>query len=120
MALAGKPVWEITEHDVDRDRRAGQARREPNGPARVCAGVPRVLRLLEARNVVEIEAVFGGPLRDPLDWFDKRAARLLGDGGAWCRRRRVDAFFSFLHERLESARSGRVCRGAHAPGLRPF
>jgi hypothetical protein len=43
LALAGKPVWEITEHDVDRVIAALVKRCEPDHAARVCAGVPRLL-----------------------------------------------------------------------------
>jgi integrase/recombinase XerD len=82
LALAAKPVWEITEHDVDRVIAAlvkrGVTQTTRRGYVQAFRGF---FGFLEARKAVEIEALFGCRLRDPLDRFNS-PARVLRDAGA--------------------------------------
>ncbi len=83
LALADKPAWEITEHDADRVIAAlvkrGVTQTTRRGYVQAFRGF---FGFLEARKAVEIEALFGCRLRDPLDRFNSAPARLLGDAGA--------------------------------------
>ena len=107
LALAAKPAWEITEHDVDRVIAAlvkrGVSQTTRRGYVQAFRGF---FGFLEARKAVEIEALFGCRLQDPLDRFNSarhvssETPGLLPPPTV----ERVDAFFEFLRERLESAR----------------
>ena len=107
LALAGKPAWEITAHDVDRVIAAlvkrGVTQTTRRGYVQAFRGF---FGFLEARKAVEIEALFGCRLRDPLDRFN--SARHVSSETPGLvpppTVERVDAFFGFLRERLESAR----------------
>jgi site-specific recombinase XerD len=107
LALAAKPAWEINEHDVDAVIAAlvkrGVSQTTRRGYVQAFRGF---FSFLEARKAVEIEAVFGLRLRDPLDRFN--SARHVSSETPGLvpppTVKRVDAFFEFLRERLESAR----------------
>jgi site-specific recombinase XerD len=108
LALAGKPVWEITEHDVDRVIavlvKRGVTQTTRRGYVQAFRGF---FGFLEARRAVEIEALFGCRLRDPLDRFN--SARHVSSETPGLvpppTVERVDAFFEFLRGRLETART---------------
>jgi integrase/recombinase XerD len=108
LALADRPAWEITEHDVDRVIAALVKRGVTQTTRR---GYVQAFRnffgFLEARKAVEIEALFGCRLRDPLDRFN--SARHVSSETPGLvpppTVERVDAFFDFLRDRLETART---------------
>jgi hypothetical protein len=107
LALAGKPAWEITEHDVDEVIAAlvkrGVSQTTRRGYVQAFRGF---FSFLQTRKAVEIETLFGCRLRDPLDRFNSarhvssETPGLLPPPTV----ERVEAFFEFLRERLESAR----------------
>ena len=108
LALAGKPAWEITEHDVDGVIAAlvkrGVTQTTRRGYVQAFRGF---FGFLQARKAVEIEALFGCRLRDPLDRFN--SARHVSSETPGLvpppTVERVDAFFDFLRGRLETART---------------
>ena len=107
LALADKPAWEITEDDVDRVIAAlvkrGVTQTTRRGYVQAFRGF---FAFLEARKAVEIEALFGCRLRDPLDRFNS-ARHVTSETPGLVPPptvERVDAFFDFLRERLETAR----------------
>jgi integrase/recombinase XerD len=108
LALADEPVWEITEHDVDRVIavlvKRGVTQTTRRGYVQAFRGF---FGFLEARKAVEIDALFGCRLRDPLDRFN--TARHVSSETPGLvpppTVERVDAFFGFLRERLEIART---------------
>ena len=107
LVLAGRPAWELTEHDVDRVVAELIAR---GVGATTRRGYLQAFRgffcFLEARRAVEIEALFGCRLVDPLDRFNH--ARHVSSDSPEQRPpptvERCEAFFAFLRERLQSAR----------------
>ena len=108
LALAAKPVWEIAQDDVDRVIAAlvkrGVTQTTRRGYVQAFRGF---FGFLVARKAVEIEALFGCRLRDPLDRFN--SARHVSSETPGLvpppTVERVDAFFEFLRERLETART---------------
>ncbi len=109
LAVADKPAWEITEHDVDGVIAAlvkrGVTQTTRRGYVQAFRGFFGFLR---ARKAVEIEALFGCRLRDPLDRFN--SARHVSSETPGLvpppTVERVDAFFDFLRERLQTAQVG--------------
>lgn len=101
-------MWEITEHDVDQVIAAlvkrGVAQTTRRGYVQAFRGF---FGFLVARKAVEIEALFGCRLRDPLDRFN--SARHVSSETPGLvpppTVERVDAFFEFLRGRLETART---------------
>jgi integrase/recombinase XerD len=107
LALAGRPAWEITADDVDRVIAALVARGVTQTTRRWYVQAFRgFFAFLQTRKAVEIEALFGCRLQDPLDRFN--SARHVSSERPGLvpppTVERVDAFFEFLRERLESAR----------------
>ena len=108
LALAGKPAWEITEDDVDRVIavlvKRGVTQTTRRGYIQAFRGF---FAFLQARKAVEIEALFGCRLRDPLDRFNSARHVSSETPGlvAPPTVERVDAFFEFLRGRLETART---------------
>jgi site-specific recombinase XerD len=117
LALAGRPAWELSEHDVDRvvaalvERGVGQTTRR--GYLQAFRGF---FSFLEARKAAEIEALFGHRLHDPLDRFNR--ARHVGLDSPEQRPpptvERCEEFFAFLRGRLEEARKWAVAARDYA------
>jgi site-specific recombinase XerD len=107
LALAGRPAWEITADDVDRVIavlvKRGVTLTTRRGYVQAFRGF---FSFLQARKAVEIETLFGCRLQDPLDRFN-RARHVSSETPGLVPPptvERVDAFFAFLRERLQSAR----------------
>ncbi len=114
LALAGEPAWEITEHDADRVIAAlvkrGVTQTTRRGYVQTFRGF---FGFLQARKAVEIEALFGCRLRDPLDRFNS-ARHVASETPGLVPPptvELVDAFFEFLRGRLETARTWASARG---------
>jgi len=117
LALAGKPAWEIADRDVDRvvaalvERGIGLTTRR--GYVQAFRGF---FSFLEARKAVDIEALFGQRLVDPLDRFNR--ARHVGSDSPDQRPpptvERCEEFFAFLRERLEEARKWKAAARDYA------
>jgi len=128
LALCGRPAWEVTREDVDRvvGDLAGQgmAATTRRGYVQAFKGFHA---FLVARKAVEIAALFGVALTDPLDEFN--AARHVGSDSPATRPppspERMEAFFDFLKGRIASSRkfapAGRdyaLVRALYHAGLR--
>ncbi len=107
LALCGRPAWEVTREDVDRvvgDLAArGMAATTRRGYVQAFKGFHA---FLVARKAVEIAALFGVALTDPLDEFN--AARHIGNDSPATRPppspERMETFFDFLKGRIASSR----------------
>lgn len=107
LAAAGCPAWEITREDVDRVVSGFAAQRLASSTRRGYVQSFKMFHaFLRARKSVEIEALFGVRLIDPLDEFN--ASRHVGDDGALgsapATPQRLEVFFDFLKDRVGSAR----------------
>ncbi len=107
LAAAGRPAWEITREDVDRVVSGFAAQRLASSTRRGYVQSFKMFHaFLRARKSVEIEALFGVRLVDPLDEFN--ASRHVGDDGALAvapaTPQRLEVFFDFLKDRVGSAR----------------
>lgn len=107
LALAAKPAWELTADDIDTvmatlaDRGAGaRTRRDYASTFR------QFFAYLQARHAAEIAERFGVRLANPLDRL--HAGRHVRDDSPEVRPpptpERMDAFFGFLRERLDTTR----------------
>jgi integrase/recombinase XerD len=107
LAACGCPAWEVTREDVDRVvagfAAQGLAASTRRGYVQAFKGFHA---FLVARKAVEIEAVFGVRLADPVDEFN--AARHVGADSPSVSPPpgpvRMESFFDFLKERIASAR----------------
>jgi site-specific recombinase XerD len=107
LAACGRPAWEISREDVDRVvaglAAQGLAASTRRGYVQAFKGFHA---FLVARKAVEIEAVFGVRLADPVDEFN--AARHVGADSPSASPppgpQRMEGFFDFLKERIASAR----------------
>jgi site-specific recombinase XerD len=108
LAACGKPVWEVTHHDVDRVvgelAAAGMAPNTRRGYLSVFKGF---YGFLLARKAPELQALFGVRLELPVDEFN--AARHVSDDTPALRpppaEQRMGAFFAFLKQRLATCRT---------------
>jgi len=107
LALADKPAWELTAHDVDQvvailvERGTGPVTRRE-----YVTTFRQFFVYLQARHAAEIERRFGVRLADPLDRF--HAGRHATNDSPATRPpptpARMDAFFAFVREGLPTAR----------------
>ena len=107
LALAGKPAWELTAHDVDRivttlvERGTGPVTRRD-----YVTTFRQFFAYVQARHATEIERRFAVRLTDPLDRF--HAGRHVTNDSPATRPpptpARMNAFFAFLRDRLPTAR----------------
>ncbi len=112
LEACGRPAWEVTRDDVDRVVAAlvdlGMAPSTRRGYVQAFKGFHDFLL---TRKATEIEALFGvAPVLDPIDRFNSSAhtadaspASLVPPDIA-----RLDRFFTFLRERVATARKYRV------------
>ena len=107
LAIARRPAWELTAGDVDQI--VGTLVERGVGPVtrRGYIGIFRqFFAYLGARHAADIEARFGVRLVDPIDHL--HAGRHVGSDSPATRPpptpERLDAFFAFLRERMETAR----------------
>lgn len=108
LTACGRPAWEVTRDDIDRVvgelATVGMATSTRRGYLSTFKGF---FTFLCARKVVEIEAMFGMRLADPVDEFN--AARHVGTDSPHVlpppTPQRLDTFFAFLRERIATARS---------------
>lgn len=107
MAACGRPAWEVSCEDIDRVvgglAQLGMATSTRRGYVSVFKGF---FGFLLARKAADIEALFGVRLVDPVDEFN--AARHVGNDSPAVAPpptpQRMDALFSFLRERIATAR----------------
>jgi integrase/recombinase XerD len=107
LAACDRPAWEVTAEDVDRVvggfAAQGLASSTRRGYVQAFKGFHA---FLTARKAVEIEALFGVRLVDPIDEFN--ASRHVGNDSPSAKapptEERMEAFFDFLKERIAGAR----------------
>jgi integrase/recombinase XerD len=107
LAAVGRPAWEVTAEDVDRIvgelATAGKTASTRRGYVQAFKSFHA---FLVTRRASEIEAHFGVRLEDPIDAFN--ASRHVGNDSAATRPppddQRMERFFSFLRERIATAR----------------
>ena len=107
LALAAKPAWELTAHDVDGvvaaliDRGVGPVTRRD-----YVSTFKHFFTFLQARHQVDIEARFGVRLSDPVDVF--HAGRHVTSESPATRppptSERMEDFFTFLRVRMDQSR----------------
>jgi site-specific recombinase XerD len=107
LTACGRPAWEVTRDDIDRVvgelATVGMATSTRRGYLSTFKGF---FTFLCARKVVEIEAMFGMRLADPVDEFN--ASRHVGTDSPHVlpppTPQRLDTFFAFLRDRIATAR----------------
>jgi integrase/recombinase XerD len=107
LALAAKPAWELTADDIDTVMATLADRGTGAGTRRDYASTFRqFFAYLQARHATEIAERFGVRLANPLDHL--HAGRHVSDDSPDVRPpptpERMDAFFGFLRERLDTTR----------------
>jgi integrase/recombinase XerD len=107
LALAGKPVWELTAADIDRMVAALHARGAGAVTRRdYVTTFKQFFEFLQARYAADIAVRFGVRLVSPIDRF--HAGRHVADPAATARTPptplRMEQFFAFIRARMELAR----------------